>query len=1326
MKKKLFVTLILFFNITFCIAQCSKFYGFGKLTCTLINNICQDSDGFIWISTENGLNKFDGLTFTQYYHNNNDSTSLLNNYIKKLFWDSKKRLWVGSSKGIQYYSSYEDNFKTVSFPGNIEPYIVDIIELHNGEILIATAGNGLFKINVNKMIAIPFSKLRSGFLDCLCEDHLHRIWISIYKYGIVRMNTDGSGIKALKLPVKPTPSNYVISIKENKDGQIFVATSHNIYVWNSLHKFFEPIKYTFKDKLEYQTMECVSDGTVYVGTNRHGLMYIDNSTLELCIKKAVLKNSTSFRTKINAIFQDKDKNLWLGFFHRGLLMISKEISNFKYLSLSTIQSDTNDYITFIYKDHKGNTWMGVENEGVYKLDGNEVHHFLQDKRDVVSIFEDSNSTYWMGTINNGVSCCDSYSNFKRMFPELNGAHINTITEDKNKNLYFSIWGSGFFQYNLDTKKITFFDAFKTKDYLCLSNNWINAIFCDSKGLVWFGHQIGIDCFDPMKNKFCKLFDHDLLKDYNCLSFLEDRWGNLWIGTNKGLIKYNNTTHLFKLYSKNDGLPNNMICGLENDDMGNIWCSTFLGIFELNPQNGQVTSYLSGNGLKDKEYLQYVYTKDKNGTIYFCSTYGITSFQPKTIKPMAFTHKILLTGLQINGNSVKANTLSGNSTIADTALVFAKKLRFSYRDNTFSMNFSTMDFNDVENIYYEYRLDNLNSHWNKTSAGENLISYSHLLPGKYTLYVRACKNGVYSSVKRILINIVPPWYDTTLAKIFYLILFVASCLIFIVLIRRWHQNEINKEKVNFFINVSHEIRSPMTLIISPLSMLLKENYNEKTMNALRSMYKSANRIIRLINQMLDICKIDSGQMNILFSETNLVDYIRESMQAFKFQAEQRNIHFNFIHDVDSMSVWIDCDNFDKVVINLLSNAFKHTPDNGSITIKLTSGSDINLKTPLRNYAEIRVEDSGTGIDKDKLDKIFKRFYQAKSNNISTGSGIGLNFCKMLVDLHYGHIAAVNNENSPGCCFIIRIPLGKNHLKKRMIKNTKTDISHKYNNLESFPELKKEMHEKQLRSTTNYKILVIDDDNELRIYLKKELSTFYKVITCGDGNEGLRMAIEQIPDLIISDIVMPQLDGFSLLKRIKSNNSICHIPVVLLTSGAEYNNKMKSYDMGADAFLAKPFNIEELILICSNLISNRIKIEAKYIALEQKHEINTIEIKSDDDLLMERLMKIINNEIGNSELNVEKLSVEVGLSRVQLYRKLKEITGMPASDFIRNIRLNQAAQLMNEKKVNVSQAAYSVGFTSQSHFSTAFKKHFGCTPTEYIINHKTTGICNKTDE
>ena len=533
-------------------------------------------------------------------------------------------------------------------------------------------------------------------------------------------------------------------------------------------------------------------------------------------------------------------------------------------------------------------------------------------------------------------------------------------------------------------------------------------------------------------------------------------------------------------------------------------------------------------------------------------------------------------------------------------------------------------------------------------------------------------------------------------------------------RRKRREEIGEMKLQFFINIAHEIRSPLTLMTSPLEKLLKKDNDADTNKSLQTIKYNTNRILNLLNQLLDIRRIDKGQMIIRCVETDMQAFINELLDVFSEQAKQKDIRLEAEFADRLPKVWIDPNNFDKVLVNLLTNALKYTPGGGTVEVCVKVGHDVHESGALQDYMEISISDTGKGLSEKELKKIFERFYQGGANQATTplGFGIGLNLCQSLVKLHHGVIFAENRKEVKGSRFVVRLPLGCKHLRKEELASSEETVPYAVRE-EVKPEYDWHVEtEKGEKSRTNYHVLVIDDDDDLRKFLVDSLSVYYRVDTAINGMDGLKKAITKQPDIVISDVMMPAMDGIQMLKELKKNINTNHIPVILLTSKTEFANRIEGLEQGADAYLGKPFSVEELYTLIGNLIANRIRLKGKYSGSStQEGKRMPIVLQSNDEVLMERIMKVINKNLNNPMLSVEMLTQEVGMSRTHLHRRIKGMTGLTPSDFIRNIRLIQAAELLKKKDITVTQVAYTVGFSSQTHFSSAFKKMYGISPTEY---------------
>ncbi|MBP1612866.1 MAG: tmoS 12 [Bacteroidetes bacterium] len=1299
-----------------------KEYGSEELSSNLFNKIVQDSYGFIWIATDYGLNKFDGFKFVQYLNNRKDHTSLLSNNIKTLTLDKKGNLWVGCNSGLQLYDPALDSFKTISFPDSLTPYISEIREIHNGEIWVTTAGRGTFLIDRTTLKAksmTVINQIAGYFPGSIYEDRHKMLWISTNKK-LLRIDPS-----LKKYTSFSQFNNNVSGFVEDRQGRLFMSTSNYVYYMNDGSQTFIPIEKT-EVGLSIRGLIKSKKGIIYLATDGQGLKYIDtkqNKILPVSIGESPYDLK---RTKIQTIFEDRDSNLWLGCFSKGILVIPNESPKFKFWPLSGNEYQMGNTPISICKDHNENIWCAVENEGIIKLNnkGAFIKH-LNTFDDITKIYEDSHKKLWITSYKHGLGVLNEKSEQCNFMNITSTGYMKTMVEGRDDHLYISTFGSGFMRYNLNTGKWVKYEM-NQKNKSWLGNDWINCILCDSQGLIWLGHYKGVSCFDPDNNRFIDLKQQDILSKQICISLMESRDGKIWIGTYNGLFCLDKKTKNVKNYTIDDGLYSNVICGLAEDGKGNIWCSTFRGINLLRRLSNQIICFYQGNGLEDKTYNRDVYWQDPNGLIFFGGNKGITSFDPSQMTfNKKYSYTVLITSLYAHSQPVTANTQSGGKNIVSSNVLNSNVFHFSYEDNTFTFEFSTMDFKDPENIYFQYRIKELSNIWNSTKSGVNQVAYSHLDPGKYTMEVRACKYESISQIKTITIIISPPWYKSKVAYFIYILLVSIFVLFSFYLIRKKRREIINEFRLQSFIYISHEIRSPLTLIINPIKKLLKEDLPPNIEKTIQGVYRNSNRMLGLVDQLLDVRKIDQGKMKLKYRETDLVSFINDVYNIFEIQAQERGISFNFSHQTEFLLAWIDQNNFDKIIINILSNAFKFTPDKGEISINLTSGNYKTRTDTLFEYAEITITDSGMGIDEDKKDKIFDKYYQSYNRDTfgEMGYGIGLNLAKMLVQLHHGSIRVENLKDKKGCRFSVRIPLGKNHLKKEdLIETFPQIISSSISNL---PE--KDEPLKSFKRKTKYKILVIDDEEEMINYLQNEFKDAYKVLTANDGTKGLQTALFQMPDLIISDVLMPQMDGFTLVKKLRSNSNICHIPIILLTSKIDFEDRIEGLNEGADAYLTKPFDLEELSLIMKNLINSRSFLKSKYSGMQdQSEKVIPVEFKSSDETFMEQIMAIINKNISNPQLNVAMLMADLRLSRVHLHRKIKMATGLSAGNFIRSIRLRQAAILLKEKKIDISQIAYAVGFSSQTHFSTAFKNFYGVSPSEYITQKNQSFEPNDTNE
>jgi len=1350
MKYKIKLTIFLllsFYNLLN--AQVGTFYTADNelISSSLINYIYQDQRNYIWIATEDGLNKYDGVKFTIYKNHPDDSTTIKNNYLCSLFEDSFGRFWIGSINGLHLYDRATDCFTEVKlYNGNslISPHITSIIESRSHDIWMTTSGYGIIKIGKGDQIYHTNSQLTerlSGIhLTTMIEDQKGRFWIASENQGLNMYDPATDKVVVFKAP-QSIGSNQISAICENKQGNLFVGTLNNgLYKFNPQMQKFELIPDIQGSILSVKCLLLNNAGQLLVGTDGQGIKIYNKEKQRLEDSKMLSVPFDLSRMKVHAILQDRAGNIWLGLFQKGVFLNPENPNKFNYWGHKSYHQNIigSGCVMSLLKDKEDDLWIGTDNDGIYKLDKQgHSYHYAPGENSVpytVMTMIDDDETIWGGSFLQGLfqlykktGRCIYYNN--RMDTTGNTAQNKIVCsmKDNHNQLWIGTNGAGIYVFDLKKKEyVDHYSQWSVDRFI--PNDWINCIRSDESGMIWVGSFDGFFNINPDNHQMEDFTKPGVLPGKVVYSINEDKKGNLWLGTPVGLACFNKQTRTSTIYTVQDGLPSNVICDILYDDDENLWLSTHSGISKLKVAEGKFVNYYVFDGLQGNEFSMGAAYKSEDGEMFFGGTGGVTSFYPEKITDQRIPLNLYLTGLYLKNKSIVAGQKSGNKEIINRFISDADTIHLGYEDNMFALEFSTFDFGFSGRIYYQYMLEGFNSQWMTTDPGVNRINFTNIDHGTYKLRIKAFIYSNSSEEKVFTIIIRPPWYSTWWAKLIYFILF--ALLVWGItwflsekirhkneLLQREHAEEISEAKLQFFINVSHEIRTPMTLIIGPLEKLLMKNNPLELQNTYLLIYRNAQRILRLINQLMDVRKIDKKQMQLRFRETDMVGFIKDIMQSFEYAAQMKNIDFKFNPEMPVLKVWVDLNNFDKVLFNVFSNAFKFTPVQGEITVELTTGSDLSKNGPLKNYFEIRIMDTGIGIEKEKIEKIFDRFYQINNEltNSNFGTGIGLHLARSLVELQHGIIYAENRTDQTGSCFIIRMPLGKDHLKENefeVIPENMPTETFAYSRKEDLFDINIEPDmETSVRAKTKYKVLIVDDDMEINNYVKAELEPLYKVSQASNGKKALEYILAKKPDLVISDIMMPEMDGISLCRKIKSNVNINYIPVVLLTAKSDDRDWAIGLDIDADAYIVKPFNPQILKKTVSNLLSNRERLKDKFhTQLEGKIEV--AELEALDDVLMNKILKIINNNISNPNLNVEMLCEEVGFSRVHLYRKLKELTGQSTRDFIRTIRLEQSKKLLKQKRLTISQVADAVGFVSLSYFSTSFKEFYGISPKEYM--------------
>ena len=1276
-------------------ADSGELFTSGKLSSSLINCIVQDKYGYIWVGTEYGLSKFDGYRFTNYLHNEEDTTSITDNIISDLLVDKKGNLWIGCAKGLMRYNYETNNFSRLQFSDGRKPRIYSMVESHRGDILLGTAGYGLYSVKnngiektANNRFTIKWERAYAKrdsdvFFTHIYEDKHQYLWQSSHLSTFTRFIE-----KQGKVQRKDFKSPYGAPVKfiQHRPQAMLIVCMYGIIYYDYRTGRIADAGYdlgTFKNHVTINNATFDHDGNLYISTSEHGALIIkkgSNKVEQLENSNSNFNLSTAF---VNDIIEDKDNNLWIGCYKKGLYLLNQRQQAFSSWSFSAQNYIIGSSVSSIAPGENGETWCTVQNSGVFCFDasGKIIAHPTSPAGTCI-IYKDRRGAYW---ISNG-SALYSYNPHTGAYQEkltFTSAGIYCMTDDNQGNLYISVYSKGLYIYNVESGKVTVLNMRQrgNKGFLC--NDWVRSMAFDHTGHLWIGTSNGVSCLNTKTLSFKDFGWNNILKDRQANGICEGKNGNMIIGTEEGLYLFDRKTNKPLAFPHAEVLKGKQVCSIIKDHQGDLWISTTMGIWQHDQKNRQFIGHINGNGLTTREYVLGSSMHTASDLIAFGTSDGITTFYPERVRAKKMElGDVHLTNFIIDGKPI--NCLTDEFTIP-------------YEENSFTLEFSLLNYRNTDNISFQYRINE--GKWNSTNEGSNAVSFNKLKPGSYTLEVRAMSNGNFSKKSTIIhIKVCDPWYASTWAFLLYFLTAAGIILYIIYRYERHRKEDLEETKMQFLINATHDIRSPLTLIMGPLNKLKTRITDAESKQDIDTIDRNAQRLLLLVNQILDERKIDKDQMHLHCQKTDLKEFLRGIMSLYNFNVQERSITLSLKEDESlkeegNLQVWIDRINFDKVISNLLSNAMKYTSDGGEITLIIGKNKE---------SAIIKVEDTGIGLKEEKTDRLFERFYQGNNNSDIhiEGTGIGLNLCKALVKMHGGAIRAYNRTDGiKGSCFEVNIPLGKEHLKPEEIlqeDGTKTA----------------ESTGKRTQANRNFNILIVDDDAEIAHYIKTELSDWYRFEHASNGKEGLKMLLTGKYDLVISDVMMPEMDGVTMLKKIKGNSNVSDIPVILLTSKSEVENRLEGLRKGADAFLAKPFNMEELHILIDNLVDNVRRIRGKYSGAQgQKAKIEQIQVKGNNDALMERVMKYMNEHLADPDLNVEKLTEDVGISRAQLHRKLKEIAGVSAGEFIRNLRLEQAARLIEEGQINITQVAYSVGFCNQTHFSTVFKKHYGMSPSEY---------------
>lgn len=1299
-------------------------------------------DGRIAVRTASIMNIYNGTTF-EYFHYDKKQKYVWNyNRPTKEYYDNQGRIWM---KELGYLLLLDLN--TNKFNYNISEELATLgITKRLKNLFIDDSKNYWFLTEDNtftfydttqsKLITIEdgqsdFTRLYGIPMELTQYKNL--CWI-VYSSGLIRCwdYTSHEFIfqetRFLNIIGDFTDRIY---IHPDAVGNIWLMYNNAVYFHHRINRDWKEVA-TIKGISNFFTcMDMDNDGNVWVGTSKSGLRYIDGKTFEVTHLPGMrLINGGVQDNDIFTLFIDPNNGIWIGTLFQGLCYYHPSMQKFQLIqTINTGTQITNETIRCFLEEEDGTVLIG-SGDGLYRFypESKKVERLFKEQINdlCLSIRKDHSGRIWVGTYLGGFFCIEGKQIRQYLRSSINlekdpNQNISRcIYEDTDGRFWACVTG-GVGQIDPVTGKMLYMLADKypeIKDYTLIYHlypiNDETFAAVGDKGIYYYNTKRDSLYIPGTDNP-------DFEQNIKYFGILKDTRGLEWFATEDG-IRVWDKTKLYKL-TVTEGLPNNEVYSLLEDDNGVIWASTLNGICKIAPiqsndtYNFSIVNFGISDGLQWGKFYDHSALKAKDGTLYFGGAHGFNYFDPNKIIYNNSKNKPVLTAFRIFNSLIKEEEKYNGKVILEEPINKTKQITLKYNQNFITFEFAGMNYVNPSQTYYKYILKNFDEDWNEISGNElGKATYTGLRPGKYNFMVYTANNDkVWGEIPyELTIIITPPFWATSYAIIIYAILTIAIFIYILKLYQKRTQKKILKEKeiyeleqkikldlmkFQFFTNISHEFRTPLTLILTPLETLIKQQSDMVLKKKLDSIYQNAHLLLSLVNQLLDFRKLEIKGEKVLFKTGNIIQFIKDIYLQFKELSTTKNIDFTIETSVDYLLINYDHDMMYKIINNLLSNAFKFTPQNGHIQLTVNK-ADRNDK----EYIMIEVSDTGCGIDEKDLPHIFERFYQIKDDNAPAGSGIGLHLVKEYARLHNGDIT-VSSQINIGSTFTVYIPVDlpktndKNHQEEEEKNGTgEGDI---------IPDTKEKDDRK--------KLLVVEDNDEFRNYLTEQLSECYRVIDAPNGEEAEKLILSEYPDLIISDLMMPKMDGIELCQCVKSNIQTSHTPFILLTARTSDESKMEGYEAGADSYISKPFSFELLCIRIKKLIEQQ---ENRKMLFHKTIEItpSSITTTSLDEELVRKALNFVEENIDNPEYSIEDLSKDLGLSKTHLNRKLQSIVDLTPLQFIRSIRLKRAAQLLTNSQYNINEISYMVGFNTLKYFNSHFKEEFQMTPSQYREKNK----------
>lgn len=1325
-------------------------------------SITQDKQGFLWFATEEGLNKFDGTRFITYYKNDlpHNNQGITGNELNRVYADSKRPIiWIATQRdGLNAYNYDEQTFTAYQHnPENPHSLITnDVTDIspstqNDDGLWVSTYYRGIEYLNINNGQFTHYNRstvpsLPSNQTWTVLDGGDNNLYIGHVGSGFSIFSLKDKSVKNFQNETgNPTslPGNDVFCIIKDANGNIWLGTNNGLALYNAANDNFITFRNNKNDKYATLCSRILSirqlkDNRLWIASELNGIAILNLkqgmflSPEELSIE--YIQEGDDSRSLSNAsarcIFQDSFDNIWIGTWGGGINFISSKPPLFTTLSYSPIPNNENSLnnkvASSLCMDRQGRIWIGTDGGGINVFEGEKrIAIYKKESGDIPSNFilaslQDSKGNLWFGSYQGGISYYDSRNRRFRSISLMGQSNLDvrTIYEDAQHNIWVGYSGGIVVLNPLTMKIIQHYNTDNSE----LHSDFIRSIAQDEKGRFWigtFGDGLGI--YTPNLQKIKTFTQRDGFCSNTINQIIQDKQKRMWIGTGEGLVCFLSTDELnYKTYQRKDGLINTNICAITEDKKGNIWFSNNKGISCYVTNKGCFYNYDHSDDVPAGSFSSSCVTQSKNGQIYFGSINGVCCFNPDITMNEQPAPAAVVTEMKILG---RLSNLENNDMIIN--LSKGQNVELSHAQNSFGLTFNVQNYSLVNQVEYVYMLKGLENSW-YTVNENNSVTFRNIPPGKYEFLIKArIHNQKWpEEATSLTIRINPPLWLTWWAKLIYILVSISITYLILhaykkkldleslyTLEKKNHEQEqeLNQERLRFYTNITHELRTPLTLILGPLEDMQKEaSLPAKQAQKLSVIHQSALRLLNLINQILEFRKTETQNKKLCVSKGNIAPLIYEIGLKYKELNQNTKIDFRIQIEKEEMFLFFDKEIITIVLDNLISNAIKYT-EQGCVTL--------SLHQTMRNevaYTEIKVSDTGYGISAEALPHIFDRYYQESGKHQASGTGIGLALVKNLVTLHEGEIRAESIQNE-GSTFYISL-LTDNIYPNALHADSTEPVQEEMNQNTEL-----EYSQEATLDTSKPILLIVEDNEEIQKYIVESFTDSFEVIAANNGEEGKLQALSRIPDIVVSDIMMPVMDGITLCKQLKDDVRTSHIPIILLTAKDSLQDKEEGYEVGADSYLTKPFSASLLRSRINNLLDSRKKLVAQFqaqstpgsqIDLSEKRIVIAEALSKLDNEFIEKITLLIEENLSSEKIDINYLSDKMCMSGSTLYRKMKALTGLSTNEYIRKVKMENAERLLLEGKFNISEIAYKVGMNSTGYFRQCFKEEFGLSPSDYL--------------